>query len=503
VNIVSGNIDIGTPACIQANAAAARFGPRLALVDGPRRWSFADAWQQAERIASGLLASGLNPGDRVAVWMANRAEMILLAWALEIAGLVRVPLHARATVHEVSRILTDCDPALVITDAERATLPARRVITIAEPAWHSLQTHAPTAKRLYQAAPGDLCSINYTSGSTGEPKGVMLTHRNWMAVYRNMLADRDIRGDDRLVHIGPLSHASGTYVMPWFLAGAASVISAPERGVEGLLETIERERCTVLTCVPTLLTRLLAHPCLGQFYLGSLRQIGYGAEPMPLNTLLAAIDRFGPILAQNYGLTEAMMTCCYLPPAEHLRDGQLRHGAIGRSYTHVEIVIRDAEGRQVRSGQVGEITVRSEHLMRGYWQRPEETARVLRDGWLWTGDLARRDDDGIIWLCGRSKDMLICGGFNIYPQEVEIELTAAPGVREVAVFGVPDPHWGEIPVAVVAGDGITEQGLRAWAKPRLGLRTPKRWILLDALPRTAAGKVDKAKLKSELSAGHH
>jgi acyl-CoA synthetase (AMP-forming)/AMP-acid ligase II len=435
--------------------------------------------------------------------MANSAEMIIASWALEMAGLVRVPLNARSTVHEVGRILADCEPALLIADAGRELPTARRAtgrtMVIGKPAWRAVEEHAPDPNRLYRVTAGDLCSINYTSGSTGEPKGVMLSHRNWMAVYRNMLIDRDIRGDDRLVHIGPLSHASGAYVMPWFLAGAASVISPPGRGVEGLLETIERERCTVLTCVPTLLTRLLAHPRIAGFDLGSLRQIGYGAEPMPLNTLQAAIDRFGPILAQNYGLTEAMVTCCYLAPADHLRDGQLRNGTIGRPYTQVEIAIRDAAGQPVSAGEVGELTVRSDHVMLGYWQRPDETARVLRAGWLWTGDLARMDEDGMICLAGRGRDMLICGGFNIYPQEVETELTAAPGVREVAVIGLPHPDWGEIAVAVVAGEGLTEEGLRAWARPRLGLRTPKRWVLVESLPRNAVGKIDKAALTQQLA----
>jgi acyl-CoA synthetase (AMP-forming)/AMP-acid ligase II len=496
--MTSGIIDIDIPACVRGRDAATRFGPRLAFVDGARRWSFAEAWTEVERLASGLLAAGLRPGDRVALWMANRAEMILLSLAIEAAGLVRVPLNARLTTLEAERVLADCEPALVVTDGRREVPGAGRAVTVGDAAWRSLGASARDESGLYRAAPGDICSINYTSGSTGEPKGVMLSHRNWMAVYRNLITDRDIRADDRLVHFGPLSHASGAYVMPWFLAGAASVVSPPELGLDGLLATIERERCTVLTCVPTLLTRLLRHPRIDEFDLRSLRQIGYGGEPMPRHTLADAIGRFGPILVQNYGLTEAMMTCCHLSAAEHLRDGELRHGAIGRPYSHVEVVLRDGDGRPVPAGGIGEVTVRADHVMQGYWKRPQETAKVLRGGWLWTGDLARIDGEGIIWLAGRSKDMLICGGFNIWPQEVEAALAGAPGVREVAVLGVPDPDWGEIPVALVAGDGLEEQALRDWAKPRLGLRTPKRWVLLESLPRTAVGKVDKAALKSAL-----
>jgi len=336
----------------------------------------------------------------------------------------------------------------------------------------------------------------------------VLTHGAWAAVYRNMLADRDIRADDRLAHYGPLSHASGAWVLPFFLAGAASVISPPAAGLDGLLATLERERCTVLTCVPTVLTRLLAHPRLGDHDLTALRQVGYGGEPLPANTLRRAVERLGPILVGNYGLTEAMMTCCVLRPAEHFTaDGAPRAGAIGRPCHHVEVVLRAPDGTPVADGEVGELTVRSPHLMSGYWNRPEETARVLRDGWLWSGDLARRDADGILRLAGRSKEMLICGGFNIWPQEVEAELAAAPGVREVAVVGVPDADWGEVAVAFVAlerpdGGGLDGlDGLAAWAKPRLGLRTPKRWVAVDALPRTAVGKADKAALRARLAAG--
>ena len=228
--------------------------------------------------------------------------------------------------------------------------------------------------------------------------------------------------------------------------------------------------------MPTLLTRLVDHPRLQDFDLSSLRWIGYGAEPIPPGTLAAAVARFGPILAANYGLTEAMMTCCHLEPAEHFRDGQLRHGR-DRPPLHPRGRGAPRARRHAgAAGDIGELTVRSPHVMRGYWNRAADTARVLKDGWLWSGDLARVGSDGILELVGRAKDMLICGGFNIYPQQVEQELAAAPGVREAAVVGVPDAEWGEIPVAFVAGERLQEQRLRDWARPRLGLRTPKRWV---------------------------
>ncbi|MEO7385638.1 MAG: AMP-binding protein [Gammaproteobacteria bacterium] len=495
------NVDLDTPPCLQARDAARRFAGREALVnvgvEATNRWDFAAFWSAAEQLAAGLRSLGLGRGDRVALWMANRAEFVLLSFACEIAGVVRVPLNPRYTTHEVAQIVADCAPALLVVDECRepdAPEPLRTIV-VDRAEWQSL-LHTPAAGAgLYESRPEDLCSLNYTSGSTGAAKGVMLTHRNWAAVYRNMLADRDIRPDDRLVHIGPLSHASGAYVPAFFLAGAASIIAPAGQGFDGLLRTIQQERGTVFTAVPTLLTRLVDHPQLHNFDLSSLRWIGYGAEPIPPGTLAAAVARFGPILAANYGLTEAMMTCCHLEPAELYRDGHLRKGAIGRPYTHVEVVLREPGGTAVPAGDIGELTVRSPHLMRGYWNRAADSARVLKDGWLWSGDLARVGPDGVLELVGRSKDMLICGGFNIYPEQVEQELAAAPGVREAAVVGTPDSEWGEIPVAFVVGDQLQEQRLRDWARPRLGLRTPKRWIILGELPRNATGKVDRPLLK--------
>jgi acyl-CoA synthetase (AMP-forming)/AMP-acid ligase II len=257
--------------------------------------------------------------------------------------------------------------------------------------------------------------------------------------------------------------------------------------------------------VPTVLTRIVNHPRLAGFDLGSLRAIGYGAEPIPINTLEKALQRFGPVLTQNYGLTEAMMTVATLPPADHFElgpDGKPvpRAGCIGRPYTFVEVVLRDAGGRPVPDGEVGEITIRSEHMTQGYWQRPDETAKVLRDGWLWTGDLARRDRAGFITLAGRSKDMLISGGFNIYPAELEAVLTNHPQVVEAAVCGVPDADWGEVAVAFIAplpGTRPTAEELQAHCKPILGLRTPRRFALLDSLPKNANGKVDRPRLKAQ------
>ncbi len=499
------------PSALMAQAARRHAG-RVALREGERVWTFAQFDAAASRLACGL-ARRLAPGARVALFMANRAEYLLLQCAVERAGLVRVPINARSTAYELGVLLGDCEPGALFYDAftaDRVDPAAHRSLWLARvdadvalngPHFAALAACDIDHALLERATLDDLASINYTSGTSGRPKGAMLTHRNWAAVYRNMLTDRDIRGDDTIAHIGPLTHASGTYFVPWFLRGGSSLIV--EGGtVDNLLAAIARHKVTVFTCVPTALTRIVNHPALERHDLSSLRLIGYGAEPIPRNTLEKALAKFGPVLEQNYGQTEAMMTCTLLQPAEHFApNGDLRVGCIGRAYTFVEVVLRGSDGRPVAPGEIGELTVRSDHVMRGYWRMAEETAKAIRDGYLWTGDLARMDESGLITLAGRSKEMLICGGHNIYPQEVEAALTSCPGVMEAAVLGTPDPNWGEIAVAFVSladDSGLKPDDISAAVKPRLGIKTPKRIEIVSALPKTGNGKVDKKSLRERL-----
>lgn len=499
-----------------AKNAARRFAKRECLVDGERRWSFADFDRLCDRVASGL-RNRLAPGDRVALFMANRAEYLLLQMSIERAGLVRVPINARSTPNDVALILDDSAPKAIFHDGTTADQlagdsrgAAWRIAVDSDdaesgPSWYELTAWPLDPDGLFRAALDDLCSINYTSGSSGSPKGVMLSHRNWLAVARNMLVDRDMSESDRVAHIGPLTHASGSYFMPWFLRGACSYIIAGG-DPQSLVRAIEAERITVFTCVPTALTRIVNLPGLDDCDLTSLRAIGYGAEPIPGNTLTKAIARFGPILTQNYGQTEAYMTITMLPPADHFQmdevgnpAGGTRIGCIGYPYTFVDVVLRAPDGRPVSGEEVGEITVRSDHVMMGYWGMPNETTAAIRDEWLWTGDLAQQDSDGRIYLVGRRKDMLISGGFNIYPGEIEAALTAHPAIMEAAAFGVPSDEWGEMAVACVVpshpANPVDTGELMDYCKPLLGFRTPKRILLCEQFPKTPAAKVDKRRLR--------
>lgn len=482
-----------------------RHADRCALIHGSQRWSFRELDRTVDALARGLCAMGLRSGDRIILFMNNRPELLLLQFAAERAGIVRVPLNARMAAREVQAIEADCSPSIVFHDgatADRVQALQTRRICVDSTAWSGIPSNSQALPEL--PAPDALASLNYTSGTTGAPKGVKMTNAQWVSVYGNMLVDRDIRRDDIVAHINPLTHSSGHYVTPFLLRGATNLIVPSSEGIDGLLHAIERERVSVFMCVPTLLTRLVNRPDALERDYSSLRMIGYGAEPIPRNTLEKSLQLFGPILVQNYGLTEAMMTVCSLSAADHLdADGNPRIGCIGRPYSLVEVVLRAPDGTPVDTGEVGEITIRSPHVMHGYWNRPDATRAILRDGWLWSGDLATSDETGRITLVGRSKDMLICGGFNIYPQEVEAVLTSLDGVVEAAVVALPSSEWGEIPVAFVvaaSGHALTTQELSDASKELLGIKAPKRWIIAQELPKNPNGKIDKKSLRESLLA---
>jgi acyl-CoA synthetase (AMP-forming)/AMP-acid ligase II len=485
--------------------AARRYGTRLALARGDVRLSFSDLHRQSDRLARRLLDQAA-PGDRAVFFLENSIEFLLATHACERAGLIRVPVNARFTAIELAHILAHCEPRLAFIDeATRARFAAACVAADQTPVvFNDARIRAAATDddgvpppAIDEQAPA---SISYTSGTTGKPKGVLLSHGNWMAVWRNMLIDRDIRDGDRLGHVGPLTHASGAYAMPLWLRGGASII-IDHRGPADILRALEAERITVLSCVPTMIARLLDEPLIEKTDLSALRRIFFGAETMPKPLLDRALARFGPIMEQNYGLTEAMMTCITENAADVART-ERPSGMLGRPYRFVEIVLRHADGTPVADGEIGEVTIRSPHVMQGYWKAPEETAKILRDGWLWSGDLARRTPDGEIVLVGRAKDLVISGGFNIYPAEVEAVIARHEAVREAAVFGIEDVQWGERLVACVALyedviHQVDSETLASFCKPLLGYKTPKTWrISSEGLPRTANGKVDKAKLRA-------
>lgn len=354
----------------------------------------------------------------------------------------------------------------------------------------------------------DYCSIRYTGGTTGRPKGVLLTHRAEVLSSLNILLDEvSIDREDVFLHLQPLSHGGGGFVPPAVLRGAANIVPAAF-GAEDVLRLIEERGVTIVKLVPTMLLRLLAHPDFERRDLSSLKRVIYGASPMPIEPLRAAVRRLGTIFVQGYAQTEAPMTITCLGPEDHDVDNNpkaaQRLSSAGRPVTTVRVAIVDDDGKRLEPGQIGEITVQSPHQMSCYWRNEAATKRTVVDGWVRTGDVGRMDEDGYVYILDRKGDVIITGGYNVYPREVEDVLHQHPAVLEAAVFGVEHPDWVEsVQAAVVVrrGDAVTAEDLMQFCSQRLSTyKRPKRVHLLDALPKSPAGKIVRRDVRQLVNA---
>ena len=479
--------------------------------------SFGTFARRIARLAGGLRAlPGMTAGDRVVICMENRPEFLDLVFACWTAGLCAVPVNAKLHPKEVAHIVGDSGARLAVaseslapdlaqalaSSATSSTAPLRLLSTSTEP-FAALYEAEPIA--CAEVAPDDLAWLFYTSGTTGRPKGAMLTHRNLLFMSLVYSADMEqVAPGDVQLHAAPLSHGSGLYSLPHLFGGGTQVILdgfEPEQ----VLEAFETLNNVSLFAAPTMVTRLLAAVQPGRRYPG-LRTLCYGGGPMYVSDLLRAIDCFGPRLYQLYGQGESPMTITGLPKSEHLGDGGEQHRArlasCGPARTGVEVRVVDEEGRDLPPGTPGEVITRSDAVMRGYWNNPTATASALRDGWLWTGDVGFLDERGCLSLRDRSKDMIISGGTNIYPREIEEVLLLHPGVLECSVVGRPHADWGEEVVAfIVARPGAqpTPAELDALCLEHIArFKRPKEYRRVDALPKNNYGKVLKTALRQML-----
>ena len=497
--------------------AAAQHGRRPALVFGERTFSHAEIDERSNRLAQALVALGLAPGERLAVLLENSVESLDSVFGAEKAALACVALNARHTLAEHLGILADSQAAAVLVGpqfaplaaafaAERGrTLPDLRLVLglgIDAPGVDDMAAAcaaAPARAPAIEIGPDHLMRIAYTSGTTGRPKGVAYTLERWQARLHNhfLAMEYGLGVDDAMLHVGPLTHAAGVYLFPCFLRGALNVVH-DRFDPAAVLEAISRHRIGHLMLVPTMMSRLVdaieaGAPC----DLSSLRRVHYGTAPTPPALIRRALKAFGPILRQQYGMTEAVQPLAVLYPHEHVGDGD--EGPIascGRPTANVRIVLRDAQGGAVPTGEVGEITIAHEGIGRvEFWRRPALMAESVRNGWFHTGDLGRFDADGFLHIVGRSKDMIISGGFNVYAREVEDALASHPAVQECAVIGLPDEEWGEVVAALVvlrSGATTDEEALKAHCAERIaGYKKPRRVAFAGALPRNGAGKVLK------------
>ncbi|MBX6377459.1 MAG: long-chain fatty acid--CoA ligase [Clostridia bacterium] len=503
--------------------AGRSFGDRPALTYGDRTLTYREFDGRVSRLAGALLQLGLRKDDRVMIFQRNQPELLETVFACFRAGLVAVPVNARLHPQEAAYIAADAEVSALVFSPEFGAVA--QACAEAVPGLHLIGTGRGEGVREYEAflaagepvgdAPvnlDDVAWLFYTSGTTGRPKGAMLTHGNLWNMIMNCLADVfAAEAEDVFLHAAPLTHGSGLYAMPGILKGAAQVIQHTDSfDPATYFELIERHRVTHATFLaPTMVNMLLSHPSFGRNDLSSLRYLVYGGGPMHVADVKRAVAALGPVLVQIYGQGEAPMTISFLRAREHVTDGdpvrERRLASAGIPHADVAVRIVDEADRELPAGEVGEICVRGPIVMKGYWRNPQATAEALRGGWLHTGDVGRLDDDGYLYILDRAKDLIISGGSNIYPREVEEVLLRHPAVLEAAVFGVPDPLWGEAVKAVVAlrpGMSATEGELIEWCRAHLaGYKKPRSVEFVPSLPKNAYGKVLRRELRDAHWAG--
>ena len=497
------------------------FAEREAIVGEQGSMSFAEVEAESNRLASALARSlALTKGERVAVLLPNCPEFVIADFALIKAGLIRVPVNPRFVAPEVEFILSHSAAPLLITssafaDVVAQILPAlpslESVITIDQlPGvpdaldWLAVLGQGSAEPFAVDLAGGDGYMIGYTSGTTGRPKGALTTvNARWANVFNCYANEMFVTPTDVMLHVASLAHGSGTKVLPLFAKGAKNVL-LPKFSPLEFFRLVERHRVTVSWMVPTMVAMLADAPERERFDLSSLRTVVYGGAPMPEPVLQRALAAFGLIFVQVYGLTEAPHPDLILAKDEHMPDPatgrRASAGVTGRAATGASVRLVDAGGRDVEPGEVGEIIVAGAHLMAEYWNDPAATKEVLRDGWCYTGDLARVDARGFYTIVDRMTVMIISGGYNVYPREVEDALYRHPAVAECAVIGASDTMWGESVHALIVakpGCAIDAEALRAHcARELAGYKKPRTITVLAELPKTANGKIDKKALRS-------
>lgn len=481
--------------------AAARFGDRGAVFCGERQvhtWS--SLRERSLRLAGSLAALG--PGARVAVASENCPQIVELMFGIWAAECVYVPLNYKLHPREMEQILADADVAHVFASPKiGAALSSYPVETIDGAEYQQRCATAPSVIPR-DTDPASLAWLFYTSGTTGRSKGAMLSHRNLMAMTVSHLADFDDPDENcSLVHGAPMSHGSGLYVPPYVLRGARQVVpSSSAFEPDEFLDLCDHHPGCSAFLAPTMVQRLVQ---TGRARPRNLKTIVYGGGPMYVDSLKKAMAAFGPVFVQLYGQGEAPMTITGLRRADHIDDNGPAPdevlGSVGYARSGVDVAVLTDDGAVAGVGEIGEIVCRGDVVMGGYWRNAEATAATLQDGWLRTGDMGSFDADGYLTLRDRCKDVVISGGSNIYPREVEEVLLQHPAVVEAGVVGAPDEEWGEVVVAFVVGQ-VSPAELDAHLLERIArFKRPKRYEFIDELPKNSYGKVLKRELRERVT----
>jgi acyl-CoA synthetase (AMP-forming)/AMP-acid ligase II len=501
--------------------AAERDSAKAGFVWGDDVVSYREANARSDSLAAALRRFGLGRGERVGVLMPNCPQLLESMFATWKAGGCVVPLNARFQREELVYHLADPRARAVIFSEEyRETVAAvrdrvptvERFICVGEPlpgqlAYDELVTEDPGPAGDTGAADDDLAWLFYTSGTTGRPKGAMLTHGVLTFVSVSWVADlMPLQQEDVGLHAAPLTHGAGFHALALTMKGATQVLLRPPHfDPENFCATVERHRVTNAWLVPTQIKMLLNYQELGKWDLSSLRWIVYGGSPMYVEDLKEALRRIGPVFVQIFGQGETPMTATYLRREDHVLMGAAaaRLASCGRARSGLEVRVLDERDRELPRGQGGQICVRGASVMKGYWERPEATAETLRGGWLHTGDVGYMDHQGYVYILDRTKDMIISGGANVYPREVEEVLIQHPAVSEACVVGVPHEIWGEAVKALVVlrpGEAVTGEELTRFVGERLAdYKKPKSVEFTGELPKNAYGKVLRRDLKARYS----
>lgn len=499
--------------------AIRRGGERVAFALEDQAISYRAFGEQLSRLVQALEARGLRHGDAIAVLSSNRPEAFLVNAAGYLMGLRSTWMHPLASEDDHAYLLEDSGVQTLFVDPGAFAARAR-----------SLQARIPGLRRVFGLGandfgedilaalgafePGplasvaqadDICTLIYTGGTTGRPKGVVHSHRVQVTMVVTELADWDWPQEVRFLAMTPITHAAGAMIVAVMSRCGTFVMSQgfePQR----FFDLVERHRITTTFLVPTMVYVLLDHPGIATADLSSLALIIYGASPMSPARLVEAMKRFGPVFMQLYGQSEAPNCITALHKHEHDPvNHPERLASCGTPSGPSQLCLLDEAGNEVPLGEVGEICVRGPLVMLGYWNKPEETEKAFRHGWLHTGDMARCDADGFVYIVDRSKDLIITGGFNVFPREVEDVLTRHPAVAAAAVIGVPDEKWGEAVKAVVvlkAGATVAAEALIALVREHKGsVQAPKSVDFVDALPVTGLGKPDKKALRAKYWTG--
>jgi acyl-CoA synthetase (AMP-forming)/AMP-acid ligase II len=505
--------------------SARTYPERLAIVYGDYELTYRQANERINKLANVLLGLGIKKGENVAILLHNCPEFIETLFACFKVGIGTVPINFRLHPKECSFIIDNSEAvAVVFGDDFRDSLYAlknemprvKNYICITDPLEGMLQY-----KKLLEGQPptfadvdverNDLAWLFYTSGTTGQPKGAMLTHHNLMTMTMNFFSDMISLGpDDVILHAAPLSHGSGLYGIPNVAKGAANVVLHVKTfDPKTVFETIQRRRVTNMFAAPAMIKRLVISPEIDKYDLSSIKCIHYGGAPIYVEDLKEAVNKLGQVFVQLFGQAESPMTISYLRKEEHLLEGteeqMKRLTSAGIPRTDVEVKVFDENDKELPAGKMGEIVVRGEVVMKGYWKNPQATADTLRGGWLHTGDLGIMDERGYVYILDRAKDMIISGGENIYSREIEDVILHHPAVHEVAVIGVPDETWGEAIKAIVAlkeGQQATKEDIINFCKEHLAsFKKPKSVEFIDAIPKNPYGKVLKRELREKYWAG--